>query len=103
MPQHAGASFGFDCDLNGHDNDVGLSPSSLQFSRVIAMNCVDFLADVQDFAHIQKSAFRSYRACHLFEKYIMHGAIRQVHLASEWFQNTSFIRNFVVYQLLIKL
>ena len=42
--------------------------------RTLALNCIDFWADVQDFLKIDPSLFQLFRACHLFEKYIVHGA-----------------------------
>ena len=42
--------------------------------RTLALNCIDFWADVQDFLNIRPSLFQLYRAYHLFEKYIVHGA-----------------------------
>ena len=48
--------------------------------RTLALNCIDFWADVQDFLRIEPSLFQLFRAYHLFEKYIMHGAS---HLVSE--------------------
>jgi hypothetical protein len=47
---------------------VQISPSTL------AMNCIDFWTDVQDFTAIESSLFQSFRACHIFERYIVHGA-----------------------------
>ena len=48
-------------------------------ARSWALNCVDFLTDVRDFNLMQvNSGFQSYRAQHIFEKYIMHGAVLQV-------------------------
>lgn len=48
-------------------------------ARMYALNCIDFLTDVRDFYSIQNnSLFQSYRACHIFEKYIMHSAVQQV-------------------------
>ena len=47
--------------------------------RALALNSLDFLTDVRDFNMMQNnSLFQSYRACHIFEKYIMHGAVQQV-------------------------
>jgi hypothetical protein len=47
--------------------------------RALALNSLDFLTDVRDFNMMQNnSLFQSYRACHIFEKYIMHGSVQQV-------------------------
>lgn len=47
-------------------------------AKTIALNCIDFYTDVRDFSRIPPSGFQSFRACHIYEKYIMHGAVRQV-------------------------
>ncbi|KAJ1385959.1 hypothetical protein B484DRAFT_12431, partial [Ochromonadaceae sp. CCMP2298] len=47
-------------------------------ARTIACNCLDFWTDAKDFSKLRASPFRSYRAAYLFEKYLMHGAARQV-------------------------
>jgi len=48
-------------------------------ARQWALNCVDFLTDVRDFNLMHNnSIFQCYRAHHIFEKYIMHGAVLQV-------------------------
>ena len=48
-------------------------------AQTIALNCIDFLTDVRDYNLMTtNSLFQSYRANHIFEKYIMHGAIIQV-------------------------
>jgi hypothetical protein len=47
-------------------------------ARTIAANCLDFWTDARDFCKIKKSAFRTYRAVFIFEKYLMHGAAKQV-------------------------
>jgi len=45
-------------------------------AKSIAINFLDFWLDCQDYCAIPKSAFQSYRACYIFEKYLMHGASR---------------------------
>ena len=53
-------------------------------ARTWALNCIDFLADVRDFNLMHhNSVFQSYRGAHIFEKYIMHGAVLQVSLGSK--------------------
>jgi len=48
-------------------------------ARSWALNCIDFLTDVRDFSLLRhNSVFQSYRALHIFEKYIAHGAVLQV-------------------------
>ena len=50
-------------------------------ARSWALNCIDFLTDVRDFSLLRhNSVFQSYRALHIFEKYIAHGAVLQVRL-----------------------
>ena len=46
--------------------------------RLIALNCIEFWTDVQDFSFIEHSPFQQYRACYIYEKYIMHGAAHLV-------------------------
>jgi hypothetical protein len=46
--------------------------------RKIALNCVDFWTDVQDFTNMKASGFQEYRASHVYEKYIMHGCSHPV-------------------------
>jgi hypothetical protein len=50
----------------------------IQQSRETATNCLDFWTDTRDFCKIKRSTFRTYRAVFLFEKYLMHGAAKQV-------------------------
>ena len=59
-------------------NEGGNNDGSASYAKIIANNCVDFLADVEDLKLIPRSPFRNYRMCHVFEKFIMHGAIRHV-------------------------
>jgi hypothetical protein len=47
-------------------------------AKAIAINCLDFWIDVKDFSKIKSSSFQIYRACFIFEKYLMHGAVKQV-------------------------
>ena len=47
---------------------VQLSP------RTLAMNCVDFWTDIQDYSMIKPSLFQSFRANHIYERYVVHGA-----------------------------
>ena len=47
----------------------------LSAGACIAVNCIDFWADVDDFRKINPSSFRDFRVLHIFEKYLMHGAI----------------------------
>ena len=42
------------------------------------MNFYDFWLDTSDYSELPKSPFQSYRACFIFEKYLMHGASRSV-------------------------
>ena len=42
--------------------------------RTLGLNCVDFWTDVQDYISIRSGHFQFYRASHIYEKYIMHGA-----------------------------
>jgi hypothetical protein len=51
-------------------------------SKNIAMNFMDFWLDANDFCAIPNSPFQSFRACFIFEKYLMHGASRQVLLTT---------------------
>lgn len=55
------------------------TPYFRSHARTLALNCIDFLTDVRDL-HLMhnNSLFQSYRACHIFEKYLMHGATQQV-------------------------
>jgi hypothetical protein len=41
--------------------------------RKVALSCVDFWTDAQDFGCLAASAFHEYRAYHIYEKYIVHG------------------------------
>ena len=50
--------------------------------RLIALNCIEFWTDVQDFSFIEHSPFQQYRACYIYEKYIMHGAANLVRIKS---------------------
>lgn len=47
-------------------------------SRNLSINCIDLWVDIQNFAEIIPSSFQTYRACYIFEKYLMHGATRFV-------------------------
>lgn len=47
-------------------------------AREIALSCLDFWLDSKDFVKINCRIFQEYRACIIFEKYIMHGALQQV-------------------------
>ena len=47
-------------------------------ASAVAINFFDFWLDTNDYAELPKSAFQSYRACFLYEKYLMHGASRNV-------------------------
>ena len=58
-----------------HNNDDNFY---INHSRNTASNCVDFWIDISDFNRIKPSAFRNYRAIFLYEKYLMHGATKQV-------------------------
>ncbi len=51
--------------------------------RTLALNCIDFWADVQDFLKIEPSLFQLFRAFHLYEKYIVHGASHLVSKSSK--------------------
>lgn len=48
--------------------------------KTIALNFIDFLSDSRDFLVIPPSNFQYYRACHIFQRYIMHGATKQIPL-----------------------
>lgn len=50
--------------------------------RTLAMNCVDFWTDIQDYAKIKPSLFQSFRAHHIYERYIVHGASHLVSLVA---------------------
>lgn len=57
------------------------SESSIYFksnARSIALNCLDFWVDSRDFSKLGKSSFQIYRACYIFEKYVMYGAGQHV-------------------------
>lgn len=47
-------------------------------ARALALYGVDFWTDTRDFCKIKRSPFRTYRAVFIFEKYMMHGAAKQV-------------------------
>jgi hypothetical protein len=47
-------------------------------ARIIAVDCMDFWLDARDFSKITKSRFQMYRACYIFEKYLMYGAAHPV-------------------------
>lgn len=49
--------------------------------RKVALSCVDFLSDAQDFTSLRPSAFHEYRAYHIYEKYIVHGCMFPVPLS----------------------
>ena len=61
-------------------NDLGKDSTDYYRSegRNISINFYDFWLDASDYSEIPKSAFQSYRACFIFEKYLMHGASRTV-------------------------
>lgn len=59
--------------INKENNDFYRSEA-----KGIAINFLDFCLDAQDYSLIPKSAFQSFRACFMFEKYLMHGASRHV-------------------------
>ena len=43
-------------------------------ARTIALNCIEFWLDCKDFSLLKSSSFfKTYRACYIFEKYLMHG------------------------------
>jgi len=51
-------------------------------SKSIAINCMDFWLDAHDYVSIPNSPFQSFRACFIFEKYLMHGASHQVQITT---------------------
>lgn len=67
-----------DFTVNHTKYALSQSSKSLAHTKIISMNCIDFWTDVLDFAMIKQSSFQRYRACHIFEKYIMHGASQKV-------------------------
>mmetsp|Transcript_23536 Transcript_23536/g.39976 ORF Transcript_23536/g.39976 Transcript_23536/m.39976 type:complete len:965 (-) Transcript_23536:251-3145(-) len=61
----------------------GCSDQDAQFQaegRAIALNFIDFVHEASDFAKIPECGFQYYRACHIFEKFLMHGAAYPVPL-----------------------
>jgi hypothetical protein len=66
-----------------NDNWTPQGGQHQESARTIACNCLDFWTDAKDFSKLKASPFRSYRAAYLFEKYLMHGAVRQV-CSIEW-------------------
>lgn len=58
----------------------GATSYYLQNARNIAMNFLDLWIDIRDFCKLRDSPFRSFRAVHIFEKYLMHGAERSVQM-----------------------
>lgn len=50
----------------------------IQQARNSAVNCLDFWTDTRDFCKIRQCSFRTFRSVFLFEKYLMHGASKQV-------------------------
>ena len=59
--------------------------------RTLAMNCVDFWTDIQDYAKIKPSLFQSFRAHHIYERYIVHGASHLVSTYITWTFRLEFI------------
>jgi hypothetical protein len=57
--------------------------------RKIALNCIDFWTDAQDFSFMAPSAYQGYRAYHLYEKYIMHGCSHPVRYEISFFLTLS--------------
>jgi len=51
-------------------------------AKDIALNSIEFWLDCRDFSMIQKSHFKTYRACYIFEKYLMHGATKHVPISA---------------------
>jgi hypothetical protein len=51
-------------------------------ARTIALNCIEFWLDCKDFSMIHKSSFKTYRACYIFEKYLMHGATKHLPISA---------------------
>lgn len=45
----------------------------LSEAKNISINCIDFWTDIKDFTAIKQCSFQKYRACHIYEKYVMHG------------------------------
>ena len=67
-------SFSLNIFCTGKDsNDLFKSEAT-----TIATNFFDFLLDSNDYSELPKSSFQSYRACFIFEKYLMHGASHNV-------------------------
>lgn len=54
--------------------DDPLNKNYSREAKTIALNFIEFWLDCKDFSLICKSNFKNYRACHIFEKYLMHGA-----------------------------
>ena len=63
---------------------IGKDSSDLFKSEAttIAINFFDFWLDSGDYSELPKSAFQSYRACFIFEKYLMHGASHNVSITT---------------------
>jgi hypothetical protein len=57
--------------------DVGLNNIETN-EKETAINCLSFWMDVKDFVKLVPSTFQAYRAGFLFEKYLMHGALKHV-------------------------
>jgi len=56
------------------NKDDPLNKNYSREAKTIALNFIEFWLDCKDFSLICTSNFKNYRASHIFEKYLMHGA-----------------------------
>ena len=63
---------------DGWEPNVSNSPHSKAHMKMVGLNCVEFISDVNDFKMIPPSSFHSYRAYYIYEKFILHGALRAI-------------------------
>lgn len=53
-------------------------PSFSSEGPMIAQNFIDFCCDVGDFRKLPKCLFQYFQASHIFQTYIMHGAVKRI-------------------------
>ncbi len=63
--------------------------------RTLAMNCVDFWTDIQDYVTIKPSVFQSFRAHHIYERYVVHGASHLVSIIDDIASKKTVEANFI--------
>ena len=63
---------------DGWEPNVSNSPHSKAHMKMVGLNCVEFISDVSDFKAIPPCAFHTYRAYYIYEKFIIHGALKAI-------------------------